>query len=76
MNKQRRKALEELHSLLTDVYERVEAVMEEEQEAYDNLPENLQESERGEAMSDAISNLESAASSIDEAMDYLEEAQQ
>lgn len=45
--------------------------MDEEQEAYDNLPENLQGSERGEAMSEAADNLDSAYNSMDEVLEYL-----
>jgi hypothetical protein len=37
------------------------------------MPESLQESERGEAMQEAIDNLESASSSLEEAIDYLNE---
>lgn len=37
------------------------------------MPEGLQESERGEAMQEAIDNLESTSSSLEEAIDYLNE---
>lgn len=48
--------------------------MDKEQEALDNMPESLQEGERGEAMQDAIDNLSSAMDSVEEAVDSLEEA--
>ena len=35
------------------------------------MPEGLQESERGERMQEAIENLESAAGSVEEAVDSL-----
>ena len=41
---------------------------------FDNFPESLQESERGEAMQEAIDNMESALDSIDEAISSVEEA--
>ncbi len=44
--------------------------------AYDNMPESLQESERGQAMYQAVENLESAIDSLSEALDHTEEAQQ
>lgn len=56
--------------------EEIECIKDEEEEAFDNFPESLQESERGEAMQEAISNLEYAFDSIDEVISYLEEAEQ
>jgi hypothetical protein len=38
------------------------------------MPENLQDSERGEKMYEGIENLESASSSLEEAIDSLESA--
>jgi len=60
MNKARRNRLEKLIGELVEV-------REDEQEAFDNLPESLQSGERGEA-------IESAIDSIEEAMDALTEA--
>lgn len=48
MNKQRRKELEEAVRLLEEAYSTIESILEQEQEAFDNMPEGLQESERGE----------------------------
>lgn len=45
-------------------------------EALDNLPESLQESERGQAMSDAVASLDLATYSLQEVIDNLEEATQ
>lgn len=71
MNKQRRKELDKIQDTLLEVQTDLEAVKNEEEEAYDNLPESLQDSERGEVMQDAISILEDALNSIEEAIDYL-----
>lgn len=76
MNKTRRKSIQQIIDTLTDLKENVDLLREEEQEAYDNLPESLQESERGEAMSSAIYNLEDAMENIDLVTDSLEEAMQ
>lgn len=76
MNKARRKSIQQIIDTLTDLKENVDLLREEEQEAYDNLPESLQESERGEAMSSAIYNLEDAMENIDLVTDSLEEAMQ
>ena len=71
MNMQRRKRIEKIGMTLEDLFEELQALQEEEQEAYDNMPESLQSSERGEAIYEAIGNLESAASSLEEASEYL-----
>ena len=47
---------------------------DDEQEAFDNMPESLMESERGEAMEEAIGNMEEAASMIDSIMSLIEDA--
>lgn len=74
MNKQRRKEIEEITAQMQDLRDRLEAVMDEEQDSYDNLPESFRNGERGEAMYDAIDNLSSALGSIDEALDYAQSA--
>jgi hypothetical protein len=72
MNKQRRKELaailsklEELENLRSEIKERLEAVRDEEQEALDNLPESLQESERGEQMQEYIDAMENVTGELD-----------
>lgn len=59
--------MDEAVSLLNDI-------KDEEQDAYDNMPESLQESERGCRMSEAIDNIDEAISSIEEAQQHIEEA--
>ena len=73
MNKQQRKELQGYADSLDEIRSNIETMMEEEQDKLYNMPESLQESERGEAMQEAIENLESASSSIEEAIDYLNE---
>lgn len=73
MNKQNRKTLQGCVDSLDEIKSNIETMMEEEQEKLDNMPESLQESERGEAMQEAIDNLESASDSLEEAIDYLNE---
>lgn len=52
----------------------IDAILSEEQEAYDNMPESLKESERGQAMQEAIDALESAIGSCEEVDEYLTSA--
>lgn len=73
MNKTRAKALKKIFDKLDDLRVAVEYLKEEETEAYDNLPESLQYSERGEVMSECIDALESFDSSMEEAMASLSE---
>lgn len=73
MNIERRKAITEIHQKLEEIMSCLDNLRDEEQEAYDNMPEPFQDSERGEAMYEAIYNLEYAYNSIEEANGYLEE---
>lgn len=57
MNKQRREDLYDVVELLDKAAERLTEIRDEE-EAYENLPDSLQDSERGNAMQDAICQLE------------------
>jgi hypothetical protein len=68
MNKERRKRLAEAFEKIGEVKEILESVKDEEQEAYDNLPENFQNGERGEEMQGYIEML-------DEAYGYLDDAE-
>ena len=72
MNKLRRKALaniitklEELESLRQEIQEMLEEVKDEEQEAVDNLPESLQESERGQQMQGYIDTMDGVNDELD-----------
>ena len=73
MNKARRKAIEEIIAQLDEQKEAIEAVQEEEQEAYDNLPESIQYTERGEAISENADDLEQAASDLDDVISNLQD---
>lgn len=74
MNKSRRSLIDEIIQKIEDLTQDIDLVREEEETAYDNLPESIQESERGEQMYEAIDNLESAISSLEEATEYLNDA--
>lgn len=74
MNKDRRKRIQDVKDQLLNLLTEIEEIKDEEQEAYDNLPESLQEGGKGEKMSEAIDNLDSAYSSLEEVAEYLEEA--
>lgn len=74
MNKTQRTQIEKWIESIIEIKEGVESMQEEEQDKLDNMPENLQESERGEQMQNGIENLDAAASSLEEAIDSLNDA--
>lgn len=65
MNKIRRKEIARAIELMEQAREILESVRDEEQEAYDNMPESLQGSERGEAMDGYIWTIEEVMESLD-----------
>lgn len=72
MNRLRRKELaaiieklEELDALREEIRERIAAVQEEEQEALDNMPESLQDSEKGQQMQEYIDAMENVTGELD-----------
>jgi erythromycin esterase-like protein len=67
--------LEEITALVDDFYtlkDEIEGVMEEEQEAYGNLSESAQNGERGQAMEEAIRNMEQAQDGLTNLISALE----
>lgn len=80
MNKARRrdiaKLVERIQSLQSDMellLEDLEAVRDEENEAFENIPENMQYSERYEKAEMAVENLDSAFDAFEEAKDSMDE---
>ena len=69
MNKARRKSLEEIAVKLADIMDELDSLTAEEQEAYDNMPESLQDSEKCALMQEAIENMEEALHRILERLD-------
>ena len=74
MNKMRRKELAKIIDLLSEAKEQLEAVRDDEEEAFDNLPESLQESECGQSMQNAIDAMNDVLDTLD--LDDLEEIAQ
>lgn len=54
MNKIRRKAIEDLVTKMSALKGELEKIQDEEQNVFDNMPENLQSSERGMNSEEAI----------------------
>lgn len=74
MNKERRKSLREIQSKLESLGQDLEALKDEEEEYRDNMPENLQESERYQRADEVCDLLQEALESMDNAYQQIEEA--
>lgn len=72
MNQSRRNQLRDIQQQLQDIYERLDILCNEEQEAYDNMPESIQDSARGDAAQSAIDTLESVRDQVQEASDEID----
>lgn len=79
MNKARRKELnilaDRLNSIqddLTDISAAIQVLENEEQEAYDNMPDSMKNSERGDAAQEAINNMDSGSSCAESAVGILQ----
>lgn len=73
MNKQRRQDLSEVIDLLDDAITRLGEIRDEEQDAFDNLPEGLQCTERGEKMQDAIDAMDEVESDIQDVQSKVQD---
>ena len=82
MNKVRRKRIASVietlenitdYDLIETIKDEIENILWEEDDAYNNMPENLQYSMRGEESSDAIDSLQEAVDALEEAIDALNE---
>jgi uncharacterized coiled-coil DUF342 family protein len=90
MNKDRRKALSNLcdevralEGTLSDLKDQLDTLRDEEQEYYDNMPENMQDGDKGqlaqtaiEAMEEAINALDEMIGNVDTAVSGIESAQE
>ena len=74
MNKLRRKSLQEIFDKLSDFREEIESIKDEEDESRENMPENLQGSERYEQSETASYNMDEAIEYISSACDSIESA--
>lgn len=74
MNKPRRKSLQTLLDRLADIHDTLEEIKGEEEDYRDNMPENLQGSERYEKANEACDNLYEAVSNLEEAISNIETA--
>ena len=74
LNKQRRQRLAEAIRTLERVISVLEDARDQEQDGFDNLPDNLQETERAQSMEEAIDQLTDAIENIQEASECIQRA--
>ncbi len=74
MNKARREALKKILETLENTKGEIEALRDEEQEYFDNMPESLQGGEKGTTAEDAVENMENTIGSIEDAISTMEES--
>lgn len=73
MNKPRRKELKRALEMLAEARAIIESMMEEEQEAFENMPEGLQVSELGEKIEENAQRLEDVVGYLEEQENELED---
>lgn len=76
MNAVRRKALLEIIGGIERLRSDLEDLMQEEEEYRDNMPENLQGSERYERADEAVTAMEDAVSNLSDAIDNIDSARE
>ena len=73
MNKARRKRLGEAFDLIGTAQDILRSVREEEQEAYENLPDSFRDGERGDEMQNYMDMIEEAEGYLDDANSVIEQ---
>ena len=74
MNKARRAALEKIATGIQQLIDELETLREEEEEYRDNMPENMQVSDKYVNAEEAISNMSDAADCLESAVSSIESA--
>jgi hypothetical protein len=73
MNKTRRQQLKKWLEEMEIIKSKLEAICSDEEEYFDNIPENLQSSERAGDSEEAIEQMNEAVFSIEDAISIIEE---
>lgn len=73
MNKKRRVQIQEVIAKIDDISSLLQGILDDEQEAFENMPEGLQSSENGMVSEEAQGSLEAAIEALEESIVCLEE---
>ena len=71
MNKERRVKISKIINDIENIKSNLQDVLSDEEFAFDNMPENLQSSMRGEESEEAIECMNEAIDALDEALSQL-----
>lgn len=71
MNKERKERLAEVETTIDDAIDQIQYIVDEEQEAIDNLPVSFQDSDRAMSMYDAINGMEGLITTLEGARNEL-----
>lgn len=74
MNRARRKRIESVKAQLEMLANEIDTIRDQEQDYFDNIPENLQSSERASIAESAIDALDNASETIADVISSLEDA--
>lgn len=74
MNRYRRKELDSIIKTLGALYYELEDLSSKETDAYENLPESLQQAQKGEMILEAADNINNACEAIEEVITFIENA--
>jgi hypothetical protein len=74
MNATRRGKINEAITAIEHLIADLTEIRDDEQEAFENLPESLQNGDRGDAMQNSVSQLEDAIERLEGANEALEDA--
>lgn len=73
MNKVRRKELGKIKDCLTALYSDIERVKNDEEDCFDNMPDGIQCSMRGEESEEAIEILDEVCEDMEKIIEMIEE---
>ena len=73
MNKQRRQKIRDVRKEIENCKDNLQKILDEEQDYFDNMPENLQGSVRGSDSEDAIDAMESCIEDLENIIKELME---
>lgn len=76
MNAKRRESIQKLHSTLEILVADLEQLQSEEQEAFDNMPDGLKNSDKGQRSEEICGQLQTAVESLQSAFSDIEDATQ
>ena len=75
MNKARRKWLADVYAAIENAKDELEQIRDEEQDAYDNMPESLQDTERANTLYENVDLMDSLISDLEDTLGYFDDIQ-